>query len=349
VFDNVFGRLVGQPINSLDDVRNAFVQLTHTFQCCELVHQGTLRISNTASDAANAGGSTLILEQHNNGKNRASSPFASPAASVAEAASRPLALNIRQGDAYMAGNVYFGGNAMFAAAPQVVFVGTAAAKWAAGTPPTVVVSHPTLGSLTVRLANTATQDPNIRSGDTVVFARADNGLYYALDSQLDSKIGTIKMWIRTDPPPAGWRRISQAGRFIKISAADGSDTNTTGGSATHTHSISGNTDSGGGSGTTDAATGNTDSAVTGLTAVDPSSGFVTTSTGSFGAGGTSAVTGITSDSHIHTITEGGHSHGLGSHVHGLSGLSHSHSISLTSGANSADPLHYVLCLIERYE
>jgi hypothetical protein len=134
-------------------------------------------------------------------------------------------------------------------AAAVGLVGVANAKWAAGAPPTVGVTHSTLGSVTVRLRDTSTQDPNVRSGDTVIFLSGDDGNYHALDSQLDSKIGTVKFWLGTAGNiPAGWRRLNAGGtynaddRFIKAIDAGYTNMGFTGGAASHTHTGTTNSD-----------------------------------------------------------------------------------------------------------
>lgn len=224
----------------------------------------------------------------------------------------------------------FEGPVKFTEPPQTTFVVTTTAKWTDGTPPTVAATHADLGAITVRLNNTSTQDPNVRSGETILITRGDDNNYYALDSQLDGKVGkSVLPWygavasIATDRP--GWQLADGTNgspnlvdRFL-VGAGSTYSLGATGGATAHSHTISGTSDNnsvytitmggsvaaggdhdhtavtGGQALTTNAGgTGNTSYSVTNLTvdnyAGGTTGGSGTLTTNSGGTGNTSTVT-----------------------------------------------------------
>ena len=231
------------------------------------------------------------------------------------------------------------GPVSFAVPPQVMFVGTTTAKWASGSPPTVAATHSTLGAISIRLASTTTQDPNYRSGETIVFSKGDDGNYYAFDSHLDGKIGDAKWWVGAfaNVPP-GWRVLTTVGagtvtgKFPRISNSSTlADAGTTGGAATHAHTFSGSSAGGTASISMSGSTGTGTASISmsGSTASGTASITMSGSTASGGTGSTgSATTGITVNTTDITITTATDTAvgGIGTRVVSITTNPHSHAI-----------------------
>lgn len=249
MFNTQLQRLQHVPVNSIEDVRTVLRELVLTFAAEQTVeHYGKARFKHSTRSATQSYGSenrntpqensAVIIDHYNDATNR--TPGADTATNEAHG------LWVRHGTAKFDNDVFFD------TPPRVVFRGVTTAKWASGSPPTVAATESDvgLGAVTVRLASTTTQDPNIRSGETIVFGKAADGLYYAFDSHLDGKIGEVRMWkgLRANVPP-GWRILDGTGGIYDMtgrtpqgldnsSGANYTSTlGTTGGAATHTHTF----------------------------------------------------------------------------------------------------------------
>jgi hypothetical protein len=94
-------------------------------------------------------------------------------------------------------------------------VATSTAKWVDGSPPSVACTDNETGDpITVLLPRTMPGDPNVRSGATVVYGRANDGSFYCVTDYMDDKIGTLKPNIITnDEFVPGWvYYVAGAGR-----------------------------------------------------------------------------------------------------------------------------------------
>jgi hypothetical protein len=147
--------------------------------------------------------------------------------------------------------------------------------------------------------------------------------------------------------PAGWTRLAAAdARILRAAATAGG----TGGSDTHTHTLTGSTGSQGVTVTgSTASNGVSISGSTGTTSISHSHS-VTPTTAAAASGSTTVLTGITVNaadpSHSHaagTLAGGNHSHGVGT----LAGAAHSHGAgSLAAGSVSNVPAYYgvIVCV-----
>ena len=129
----------------------------------------------------------------------------------------------------------------------------ATGTWVDGTVPYVVASDLLTGaSVKVNLLRVGGQDPNVRSPDILMCFKDTLGNYYATgNSYLDGQIGDVHAFhgaVSAIRP--GWQLADGTNgtadlvdSFIKGCNSSGSNINSTGGSATHSHPVSGSTDS----------------------------------------------------------------------------------------------------------